>query len=54
MKRIGTLRVDTSDPYEEPYLFLELRRGVGDIKRMKYVMLKVNIENYIPQNKQVL
>ena len=51
LKRIGTLRVDTSDPYEEPYLFLEIenRKNISDIQRRKYVLLNVNIENYITQ-----
>ena len=49
LKHIGTLRVDTSDPYENPYLFLELKSDVGNIQRKKYVLLKVNIENYISQ-----
>lgn len=49
LKNIGTLRVDTSDPYEDPYLFLELKRNVGNIQQKKYVLLKVNLENYVSQ-----
>lgn len=44
---VGNLRVDRSIPDEEPYLFLELNSGVGDITRRKYVTLVVKNENYI-------
>lgn len=49
-KSIGNLRIDTSDPDDNPYLFLELEHGVGDIRRKKYVTLKVNTISYIPRN----
>lgn len=42
----GTLRIDTSD--ERPYLFLELSKGVDTIANKKYILLKVNLKNYIP------
>lgn len=44
---IGDLRVDQSDPEDGPYLFLELQKGVSNFKNKKYVILKVNIKNYI-------
>lgn len=47
--KIGTLRIDRSDPSEEPYMFLEITKGVGDISSRKYVMLEVSNENYISQ-----
>ena len=46
---IGTLRIDKSDPNEEPYVFLELAKGIGDISSKKHVVLKVSTKNYIPR-----
>lgn len=47
-KPIGSLRVDQSDPYSEPYLFLELDQGgMNDIYKKQYVRLRVKIKNYI-------
>lgn len=48
-ERVGTLRIDRSDPSEPPYIFLELNKGVGDISTKKNVILKVKNENYISQ-----
>ena len=45
---IGTLRIDTSDPNDRPYMFLELSKGIGDISPRKYVILKVNRKSFIP------
>lgn len=43
----GVLREDRSDP-DSPYLFLELSNdGYAKIRRKKYVVLKVVLENYI-------
>lgn len=47
---VGTLRVDRSIPEEEPYLFLELNKGVGDISQKEYVILNVDLNSYISQN----
>lgn len=44
---VGTLRIDTSDPTDGPYMFLELDNGVGDISKRKMVFLKVKQENFI-------
>lgn len=50
IKNIGTLRLDNSDPYEKPYMFLELNKDVGNVFNKKYVILKVNPKPYISQN----
>lgn len=44
---IGTLRIDTSDPDDGPYLFLELSKDLNRIRNKKYVTLKVNSNDYI-------
>lgn len=46
--RVGTLRIDTSDPNNKPYMFLELDKGFGDISKKKNVILNVKREDYIP------
>lgn len=47
-KPVGSLRVDQSDPDSGPYLFLELsHEGADAIYKKKYVVLKVNIQDYI-------
>ena len=43
----GTLRVDRSDPDSEPYMFLELTESVPFVMRKRYVIFRVNLENYI-------
>lgn len=49
-KAIGTLRLDSSDPYEKPYIFLELNSDCGNFLKKKFVVLKVNPKPYISQN----
>lgn len=44
---VGTLRVDRSDPTENPYLFLELSKRLEAVTKKKYVVLRVNKKNYI-------
>lgn len=44
---VGDLRIDTSDPDDGPYMFLELSKDVHTLMRQKYVVLKVNLKNYI-------
>lgn len=44
---IGALRVDRSDPDDHPYMFLELYKGVETVSKKKYVILRVNTQNYI-------
>lgn len=46
---IGTLRVDHSDPRDDPYLFLELNTPLSTFISKKYVTLKVSIKNFISQ-----
>ena len=45
----GTVRVDQSDPTEEPYLFLELDKPVNEIISKHHVTFKVIVKNYISQ-----
>ena len=47
---IGTLRVDQSDPTEQPYLFLELDKPVESVINEKYVLFKVIKKNFISQD----
>lgn len=44
---IGTLRIDRSDPYDKPYLFLEMDVNPDKLLHYKYVTFKVNTESYI-------
>lgn len=45
---IGALRIDKSDPTDKPYMFLEIKRSVGDISKRKFVVLRVKREDFIP------
>lgn len=45
---VGDLRIDTSDPDDNPYLFLELSKDLNFVRRKKYITLKVNTISYIP------
>lgn len=47
---VGYLRVDRSDPYEEPYLFLELNRSVQQVTKNKYAFLVIKEEDFVPRN----
>lgn len=47
---VGILRVDRSDPSENPYLFLELKQDVNYISSKDYVILKVVDKNYISRD----
>lgn len=48
---IGALRVDNSDPDDNPYLFLEIDQAwrLNTIADREYVTLRVNVQNYISQ-----
>ena len=46
---IGNLRVDRSDPDDNPYIFLESSVGLDSIEKMRYVLMDVKVENYISQ-----
>lgn len=48
VKVVGSLRVDTSDPEDGPYLFLELSKSMDVVAKKKYVILKVNLNSFIP------
>lgn len=45
----GALRVDTSDPQDGPYLFLELTEGLDKVANSRQVTFDVKVENYISQ-----
>lgn len=45
--RDGTLRVDRSDPTDEPYLFLEGIKSPYEIAQKRFVIFDVKRENYI-------
>lgn len=47
-KAVGSLRIDKSDS-DGPYLFLELKKGIGDITTKKTVLLEVKQENFLSQ-----
>lgn len=47
-KAVGILRIDKSDS-DGPYIFLELKKGIGDIVTKKTVLLEVKQEDFIPQ-----
>lgn len=49
-KVVGNLHIETSDPVDGPYMFLELHKGVGDIYHEAYVVLKVDTKNYISRD----
>lgn len=49
IKSVGSLRIDTSDPDDNPYLFLELTKEVSCIYKKRYVLLKVNTHDLIPR-----
>lgn len=47
---IGTIKVDSSDPVEGPYLFIELEKdGLQKLYTKEYVMMKVDLDGYIPR-----
>lgn len=49
-KRVGTLRIDTSDPSDGAYFFLEIESGKAEaIPNQKTILLSVNTQNYISQ-----
>ena len=49
VRSVGTLRVDQSDPTEQPYLFLELVKPVESVINKKYVLFRVIKKNFISQ-----
>lgn len=47
---VGILRVDRSDPSDEPYLFLELNQPVDMVTNKKVVTMLVKHENFISRD----
>lgn len=43
----GTLRIDSSDPYDGPYMFLELSEDLVALSKKQHVTLDVSTESYI-------
>ena len=50
VRSVGTLRVDQSDPTEQPYLFLELDKPVETVTSKKYVLFRVIKKNFISRD----
>ena len=50
VRSVGTLRVDQSDPTEQPYLFLELDKPVKTVTNKKYALFRVIKKNFISQD----
>lgn len=44
---VGNLNLDQSDPYDKPYIFMELHRSTDEVFRKKYVILKTTTRNYM-------
>ena len=44
---VGTLRIDRSDPDDSPYLFLELNKNLTFVSSKEYVIMKVDLKNYM-------
>lgn len=51
MLNIGYLNIDRSDPYDNPYLFLELTKNIQTFQKSKYIVLKVKQHNYLDTRK---
>ena len=43
----GTLRIDSSDPYDGPYMFLELSEDLIAVSKKQHITLDVSTESYI-------
>ena len=46
---VGDLRVDRSDEFDGPYLFLELHKDMNHVTKNNYVLLKVKEEDFVPR-----
>lgn len=46
----GVLRIDTSDPNDQPYMFVELAKSPIEVKKQAYVIFRVNPNNYLPHD----
>ncbi len=49
IKKIGVLRVDSTESKDNPYLFLEFEKMPSNLNKRKYVILKVNPKSYFTQ-----
>lgn len=45
---LGTLRIVTpaSDPDENPYMFMELNKGIGNISQYEQGLFRISVEKY--------
>ena len=41
---VGSLKIHYGEPEEDPYIFLELWKGTGDVTRMDTVRLVVSVD----------
>ena len=48
-KPVGALRIDSSDPDDGPYMFLELSSDPRMVMRKKRIVLEVNTKSYLSQ-----
>jgi hypothetical protein len=48
-KPIGNLRVDRSDEYDGPYMFLELNVPIEEIMVKNTVVMNVVVKDFIPR-----
>lgn len=46
-RKIGCIRIDSSESTREPYIFLELHKDLDFVSSKKYVVLAVKNENYV-------
>lgn len=49
-KKCGDLRIDNSDPYNGPSLYLELDKHISFIASKKYVTFEVKVKDMYPQD----
>lgn len=46
---VGNLRIDHSDPSDPPYLFAELKIGIPELRKKRFVVMEVVAKNYVSQ-----
>lgn len=47
---IGTIRIDRSDPYDPPYIFLELTEDLNSVESKRYAFVRISNKNYTSQH----
>lgn len=47
---VGAIRIDSSDPDDGPYLFLELETSIEELKKQPSVRVRIDTKSYISQN----